>query len=259
MNRIIAKFDKLREKNKTAFIGYVTAGDPTIEKTVELVHAMESGGADIIEIGIPYSDPLADGPVIQAAGLRAFDNGVCVDDIFNCIKEIRKSSQVPVLFLVYYNTIFNMGNEKFTTKCKAVGIDGLIVPDLPMEERDELLEYTDKYDICLVPLVAPTSKNRVADIAHNNSGFVYCVSTMGVTGVRDSFNDNVVEYLQDVKSQTDLPVAVGFGISSREKVKFFSQFVDGVIVGSAIVKKVHETGADTNTLTSFIHDLTNDY
>ena len=255
MNRVKAKFKELKEISKTAFIGYVTAGDPAIQKTVELVHAMEAGGADIIEIGIPYSDPLADGPVIQDAALRAFDNGICVNDIFYCVEEIRKQSQVPLLFLVYYNTIFNIGNESFAKRCRDVGVDGLIVPDLPMEERNELLKYTDKYDICLVPLVAPTSKNRVADIAHYNSGFVYCVSTMGVTGVRDSFNDNVVEYLQDVKSQTNLPVAVGFGISSGEKVKFFSQYVDGVIVGSAIVKKVHESNGNVVIIEELVNEL----
>lgn len=258
MNRISAKFKKLKTESKTAFIGYVTGGDPSIEKTVELVHAMEIGGADIVEIGVPYSDPLADGPIIQDAALRAFDTGICVNDIFNCVKEIRKSSQVPLLFLVYYNTIFNIGNEEFAKRCKNAGVDGLIVPDLPMEERKELQIYTDKEDICLVPLVAPTSKERVADIAHEKAGFVYCVSTMGVTGVRDTFNANVSAYLKDVKSQTSIPIAVGFGISSREKVKFFSQYADGVIVGSAIVKKVHETGADANALTTFIRELIND-
>lgn len=256
MNRITAKFNELKKIDKTAFIGYVTGGDPSIEKTVELVHAIEAGGADIVEIGIPYSDPLADGPVIQDAALRAFDNGICVNDIFKCIQEIRKTTEIPLLFLVYYNTIYNMGNECFANKCKEIGIDGLIVPDLPMEERDELKVYTDNLDICLVPLVAPTSKDRVCDIAHEKSGFVYCVSTMGVTGVRDTFNRNVSEYLLDVASQTDLPIAVGFGISSSEKVKFFSKYADGVIVGSAIVKKVHETNADAASLTEFINELT---
>jgi len=257
MNRITAKFEELKKADKTAFISYVTAGDPEIEKTAELVLAMEQGGADIAEIGIPYSDPLADGPVIQDAALRAFESGICVNDIFACVKKIRKKSNIPLLFLVYYNTIFNAGNEKFTSRCKDAGIDGLIVPDLPMEERDELKIYTDAADICLVPLVAPTSKDRVKDIAHEKSGFVYCVSTMGVTGIRDEFNENVTEYLKDVKRQTKLPIAVGFGISNREKVKFFSQYADGVIVGSAIVKKAFESGGDPEALQSFIRELTN--
>ncbi|MBN2879449.1 MAG: tryptophan synthase subunit alpha [Clostridia bacterium] len=257
MNRITAKFEELKKADKTAFIGYVTAGDPEIEKTAELVLAMEQGGADIAEIGIPYSDPLADGPVIQDAALRAFESGICVADIFACVKRIREKSDIPLLFLVYYNTIFNAGNEEFTSSCKDVGIDGLIVPDLPMEERDELKVYTDAADICLVPLVAPTSKERVKEIAHEKSGFIYCVSTMGVTGIRDEFNENVTEYLKDVKRQTNLPIAVGFGISNREKVKFFSQYADGVIVGSAIVKQVYETGGDPEALKSFISGLTN--
>lgn len=258
MNRISAKFNELKKINKTAFIGYVTGGDPSIEKTVELVYAMEAGGADIVEIGIPYSDPLADGPVIQDAGLRAFDNGICVSDIFECVKEIRKTTEIPLLFLVYYNTIYNIGNKTFAKRCKEAGVDGLIVPDLPMEERKELQVFTDDLDICLVPLVAPTSKDRVKDIAHEKSGFIYCVSTMGVTGVRDTFNQNVSAYLQDVKNQTDLPIAVGFGISSKEKVQFFSKYADGVIVGSAIVKKMYETNADAKGLENFIKELTAD-
>lgn len=255
MNRITSKFSELKKDGKTAFIGYLTAGDPNIDKTIELVHAIEAGGADIIEIGIPYSDPLADGSVIQAAGLRAFDSGVKVSQVFDAVKKIRKSTEIPLLFLVYYNTIFNIGAQNFATKCRDIGIDGLIVPDLPLEERDELKKFTDEHSICLIPLVAPTSKDRVKAISRGSSGFIYCVSAMGVTGVRNDFRSDIVEYLEDVKSQTDLPVAVGFGVSSNKAVKFFSEHVDGVIVGSAIVKKIYESKGNDLKVTEFIKEL----
>lgn len=255
MNRITAKFDELKKQGKTAFIGYLTAGDPSIEKTVELVHAIEAGGADIIEIGIPYSDPLADGAVIQAAGLRAFDNGITVSKVFDSITEIRKNTEIPLLFLVYYNTIFNIGAEEFTKRCSRVGIDGLIVPDLPLEERNELKIFTDEHDICLIPLVAPTSKDRVKKIANGSTGFVYCVAAMGVTGMRNEFRDDIIDYIKDVKSQTDLPVAVGFGVSSNESVKLFSKYADGVIVGSAIVKAINESNGNKDVVKEFIKNL----
>ncbi len=255
MNRITAKFEELKAQSKTAFIGYLTAGDPSIDKTPELVAAIERGGADIIEIGIPYSDPLADGPVIQQAGLRAFAGSVTVAKVFDAAKKVRESSEVPLLFLVYYNTIFSMGCDKFVTRCKEVGIDGLIVPDLPMEERDELKVLTDAKDICLIPLVAPTSKDRVRDIAQGSSGFVYCVSAMGVTGMRSEFRNDITDYLEDVKSQTDLPIAVGFGIGSREAVKHFSQYADGVIVGSAIVNAIDESAGDAEKVEKFVREL----
>ncbi len=255
MNRITKVFDNLKKEGKTAFIGYITSGDPTIKRTEDLVYALQEGGADIIELGIPYSDPLADGKVIQSAALRAFENEIKVDDIFKCVQNIRVKTEVPLLFLVYYNTIFSMGNEVFSKKCKKVGIDGLIVPDLPLEERDELKKFTDEDNICLIPLVAPTSKSRVKDIAKNSKGFIYCVSSMGVTGTRDSFNDNIVEYLQEIKKQTDLPIAIGFGIRDKKTVDFFSKHVDGVIVGSAIVQVVKKTNGDVKKVKEFVKEL----
>ena len=255
MNRIDAKFVELKKKNKTAFIGYLTAGDPDMDKTIELVHAIERGGADIIEIGIPYSDPLADGPVIQQAGLRAFDGGVNVEKVFEAVKSIRENTEIPLLFLVYYNTIFSAGCESFVKRCADAGIDGLIVPDLPLEEREELKTHTDEYEMCLIPLVAPTSKERVAEISKGSKGFIYCVSAMGVTGMRSEFRQDISDYLENVKSQTDLPIAVGFGISSKESAQFFSQYADGVIVGSAIVNKIHESGANVSEVERFIASL----
>ncbi len=255
MNRITKKFIDLNEKNKTAFIGYLTAGDPSIEKTEDLVLAMVRGGADIIEIGIPYSDPLADGPVIQQAGLRAFEGGITVEKVFDAVTNIRKSTEVPLLFLVYYNTIYSMGCESFAQKCSEIEIDGLIVPDLPLEERDELKVFTDALDISLIPLVAPTSKSRVKKICEGSSGFVYCVSAMGVTGMRNEFRTDILDYLADVKAQTDLPIAVGFGISSNESAKHFSNYAEGVIVGSAIVDKINKIEADEAKLEEYIRNL----
>ncbi len=255
MNRITAKFEELKKEGKTAFIGYVTAGDPSIEKTVGLVHALEDGGADIVEIGIPYSDPLADGAVIQAAGLRAFQNDIKVSEVFDAVVKIRKTTSIPLLFLVYFNTIYSMGKEAFVKRCEEVGIDGLIVPDLPLEEREELKIFTDQEDICLIPLVAPTSKDRVKAISEGSSGFIYCVSTMGITGMRNEFRDDIIEYINDVKSQTNLPVAVGFGIGNKEAVEFFSKYADGVIVGSAIVNKIYESNADAEELKKFVAGL----
>ncbi len=257
MNRITAKFIDLKEKSKTAFIGYLTAGDPNIEKTEELVLALERGGADIIELGIPYSDPLADGPVIQQAGLRAFEAGITVKKVFDAVKNIRSKTEVPLLFLVYYNTIYSMGCKEFTEMCSKVGIDGLIVPDLPLEERDELKVHTDEKDICLIPLVAPTSKDRVKDICKGSAGFVYCVSAMGVTGMRNEFRKDILEYLDDVKSQTDLPIAVGFGISSNEAARRFAKYADGVIVGSAIVDMVYKIDGDIKAAEEYIKEISN--
>ncbi len=256
MNRIECSFTKLRQEGRCGFIGYITAGDPSIEGTEQLVYALERGGADFVEIGIPYSDPLADGPVIQAAGLRAFESGVTVAKIFECVKKIRTNSQIPLLFLVYYNTIFRLGNEQFIQQCSESGIDGLIVPDLPLEERDELKVYADAHEIALIPLVAPTSKSRIADITRDCKGFVYCVSSMGVTGARSSFREDIEAYLADVKGQTELPIAVGFGVSDRKTIDYFSRLADAVIVGSAIVSVVAQTQGDPEQLEAYVRELT---
>jgi tryptophan synthase alpha chain len=256
MNRITKKFQELQSKNKKAFIGYLTAGDPDIDKTKEFVDALEKGGTDIIELGIPFSDPLADGPIIQAAGQRALDAGVNVDKIMKLVKDIRKDTEIPLLFLVYYNTILIYGKEKFIKACENIGIDGLIIPDLPFEESYELEGIMDFEKLCLIPLVAPTSKDRIGKIIEGCNGFVYCVSSLGVTGEKSNFYKDIKAYLQDVKKKSNLPIAVGFGISCPEDIEELGKYVDGVIVGSAIVNEIQRTKSDATALKEYIESLT---
>jgi tryptophan synthase alpha chain len=255
MNRIDEKFKQLKEENKKALIPYVTAGDPTIEKTEELILAIQAAGADIIEIGIPYSDPLADGPVIEAAGLRSLNNGFKLANVFNCVKNIRKKSEIPLVFMLYYNTIFGYGRERFIAQCVECDIDGLIIPDLPLEEQDEIASYLEGTNIHLIPLLAITSKDRIPAIVQKAKGFIYCVSSLGVTGVRNSFDERVYAFLNDVKKHTDVPTCVGFGIASKEDIERFDNYADGCIVGSALVKKIYETDADINEVAKFIKSL----
>lgn len=256
MNRIDQKFIELKEKSKKAFIGFITAGDPTLSQTGELVKALEIAGTDIIEIGIPYSDPLADGPVIQLASQRAFKNSdLSVSNIMKLVRGIRKTTEIPLLFLVYINTIIVYGKEKFIGDCVEAGIDGLIIPDMPLEERDELMSLITQTDLALIPLVAPTSKDRVEKIVEGCKGFVYCVSSLGVTGRSSDFHTDIKSYLQEVKSKTDLPIAVGFGISSKKDIEDLYHYVDGFIVGSAIVKKVEEGCGATEIVEKFVRDL----
>lgn len=258
MNRINQKFRKLKEFKKSAFIAFLEAGDPSIEKTEELIYAMEESGVDIIEIGIPFSDPLADGPVIQDATLRAFKIGISIKKIFDCVERVRENTEIPLLFLVYFNTIFNYGIEKFVKKCKEVGIDGLIIPDLPLEEREDILQYNKKYKVALIPMVAPTSKNRIKKVIEGCDGFVYCVSSLGVTGVRQDFHKDLDDFLNLVKDQSAIPIAVGFGISSREDIRRLSKKADGVIVGSAIVSVIGETQGECEAVKRKIIELMED-
>lgn len=255
MNRIDKKFRELKEKGKKAFISFITAGDPTIEDTKNIIYALEEAGTDIIEIGIPYSDPLADGPVIQNAALRAFKNNIKVKDIMAMVKDIRKKTDIPLVYLVYINTILVYGKEKFIKECADIGIDGLVIPDLPLEERDEIKDIIDNTNVALIPLVAPTSKERIKEIVKDSIGFVYCVSSLGVTGRKSDFYKDVTAYLEDVKSKSHIPIAVGFGISTKEDILKFYPYVDGVIVGSAIVKKIEEGKGDAEIVRKFVKEL----
>lgn len=240
MNRIDAKFKELKENNEKALITFITGGYPDVQSTIDLVLAMEEAGADIIEIGIPYSDPLADGPVIQEASFRALSNGIRIKDIMSTMKSIREKTDVPIAYLVYYSAVFRYGLEKFITECRDAGVDGLIIPDLPVEENFELKELTKRYGICLIPLVTTTSKDRIKKITENANGFVYCVSTTGVTGERAKIETDIKGYMDTVSKQTNLPKALGFGISNAQMASTLKQYCDGIIIGSAIVKKVLE-------------------
>jgi tryptophan synthase alpha chain len=242
MNRIDEKFNYLQGKNEKAFIPFVTAGDPDLTTTIELVLTLEKAGADIVELGIPYSDPMADGPVIQASSTRALANGTKINSIMDKVKEIREKTQIPLVYLLYYNSIFKYGTEKFFKQCMEVGIDGLIIPDLPLEERVEVIEIADRYDICIIPMVAPTSHERIKAITNLGKGFVYCVSVNGVTGTRQNLNTDIKEYMDLISNYTNMPKALGFGISNAEMAKAYAPYCEAIIVGSAIIKLVDEGG-----------------
>lgn len=236
-----ATFYRLREQKKTALIPFLTVGDPDVETTVDIIRELEEAGADMLELGVPYSDPLADGPVIQRASERALQNGITIRDCLKVADKAREAGvRMPFILFTYYNPVLQMGMETFFTSLQQHGISGLIIPDLPMEEAGELGRQAEQTGVNLVPLVAPTSDMRIERIVRNARGFIYCVSSLGVTGERASFFAGIEQFIENVKRHTDLPVAVGFGISNVEQVKRFSQICDGVVVGSAIVRQVEE-------------------
>lgn len=223
-------------QHKKAFIPFITCGDPDLEITEKLVYAMEEAGASVIELGIPFSDPTAEGPVIQAANIRALSKGVTTDRIFEMVERIRKKSQIPLVFMTYANVVFSYGTERFARRAAEAGMDGLILPDVPFEEKEEFDLSCKKYGIDLISLIAPTSHDRIRMIARQASGFIYCVSSLGVTGTRESISTDVGRMVRLVKEEKDIPCAVGFGITTPEQAAQMSSISDGVIVGSAIVK-----------------------
>lgn len=239
MSNIAKAFD-----HGKAFIPFVTCGDPSLETTKELVLAMERAGADLIELGIPFSDPTAEGPVIQGANIRALSGGVTTDKIFDMVRQLRQTVKVPMVFMTYANVVFSYDAERFISTCRDIGIDGLILPDIPFEEKDEFDGVCKKYGLDLMSLIAPTSKERIRTIAREANGFVYCVSSLGVTGVRSSIGTDIRAMVSLVKSEKDIPCAVGFGIATPEQAAAMSQAADGVIVGSAIVKLCAKYGRD---------------
>lgn len=240
MSRIHEAFE-----NGKAFIAFLTGGDPNLEVTEKLLYTMAESGADLIEIGIPFSDPVAEGPVIQEANERALAAGCTTDKLFDLVKKVRKDISIPLVFLTYLNPIYTYGCDKFMKKCQESGIDGLIVPDLPYEEKEELEPCCKEYEIDLISLIAPTSHERIRVIAAEATGFVYCVSSLGVTGIRSEINTDLHSMVQLVKEVNDIPCAIGFGISTPEQAEKMSQVADGVIVGSAIVKIIAEHGAES--------------
>lgn len=240
MTRIHKAFE-----NGKAFIAFLTGGDPDLETTEQLIYAMEEAGADLIEIGIPFSDPIAEGVVIQEADERAMKNGTTTDDLFALVKKVRQNSQIPLVFMTYYNPVFSYGREKFMKNASEAGIDGLIIPDVPFEESEEVRTYTKQFGLELINMIAPTSIERTKMIAEKSEGFLYCVSSLGVTGVRSEINTGIANLIKDAKEVTDVPCAIGFGISTPEQAKEMSSFSDGVIVGSAIVRIIAEHGKDS--------------
>lgn len=240
MSRITEAFQKGK-----AFIPFVTGGDPDIETTKSLVKAMARAGADLIEIGIPFSDPTAEGPVIQAASERALKAGCTTDRLFDMAEDLRKTETVPLLFMTYINPIFTYGKERFMKRCREAGIDGVIIPDLPYEEKEEIQSQCREYGIELISLIAPTSKERIYKIAKEAEGFIYCVSSLGVTGVRSEIKTDIGEMVNLVREASKIPCAVGFGISTPEQAEKMASLSDGAIVGSAIVKIVEAHGTDS--------------
>ena len=239
---------KIREafEGKKAFIPFVTCGDPDLETTGKVVRACVEAGADLIELGIPFSDPTAEGPVIQEANLRALTGGVTTDKVFDMVKRLRTELgvTVPMVFMTYANVVFSYGIERFCQKASEVGIDGFILPDVPYEEKEEFDSVCKKYGIDLISLIAPTSDERISMIAKEASGFIYIVSSLGVTGVRSNITTDIPSLCAAVKAATSVPCAIGFGISTPEQAATMSKSADGVIVGSAIVKIVAQYGKD---------------
>jgi tryptophan synthase alpha chain len=228
--------------NGKAFIGFLTGGDPSLEKSEEFILEMVRGGADLIEIGVPFSDPIAEGPVIQAANIRALAAGATIDRLFQLVRRMRGQTAVPMVFLTYLNPVYRYGYEKFFETCRLVGVDGVIIPDLPYEEQIEVRPTASVNEIDLISLVAPTSENRIKEIVLNASGFLYVVSSLGVTGVRKEITTDLTSLLQAMKAVSDIPTAVGFGISTPAQAAYISRLADGVIIGSAIVKIIEEHG-----------------
>ena len=249
---------KIKEafENKKAFIAYLSAGDPDLETTEKLIIEMEKNGVDLIEIGIPFSDPVAEGPVIQEADLRALKAGTTTEKIFDMVARVRTKVNIPLVFLTYCNSVFGYGTEKFMAKCEEIGIDGLIVPDVPYEEREELAPFCEKHNIDLIALVAPTSEDRVYKIAKASRGFLYIVSSLGVTGVREKIETDISGIIKAAKSVSDIPCAIGFGISTPEQARELCKTSDGIIIGSAIVRIIGQYGKDcVKPVTEYVRSI----
>lgn len=225
-----------------AFIGFITSGDPDLETTEKIVYAMDQAGCDLIELGIPFSDPTAEGPVIQEANVRALSNGVTTDKVFEMVNRIRKNTDIPMVFMTYANVVYSYGIEKFCQKMVEGNMSGMILPDVPFEEKEEFDTVCKEYGLDLISMIAPTSHQRIQTIAKEANGFIYCVSSLGVTGVRSKITTDIGAMVDLVREVTDVPVAVGFGISTPEQAKKMASQSDGAIVGSAIIKIIEKYG-----------------
>lgn len=239
MSNIVKAFE-----NGKAFIPFITCGDPDLETTAAAVREAVRNGADLVELGIPFSDPTAEGPVIQGANLRALKGGVNTDKVFDLVRELRKDVTVPMVFMTYANVVFSYGAERFISTCSEIGIDGLILPDIPFEEKDDFLPICRKYGVDLISLIAPTSENRIGMIAKEAEGFIYLVSSLGVTGVRSEIKTDLESIVRVIRENSSVPCAIGFGISTPEQAKKMADLSDGAIVGSAIVRLLEQHGKD---------------
>lgn len=253
MNRITARLEQLKRENKKAFITYMTAGLPDIEGTAAVIRAQAQAGVDIIELGVPFSDPVADGPVIQDASYRSILKGTNLKKTFDIVADVRTDCQIPIVFMMYYNTILHFGVEAFVDRCIETGVDGLIVPDLPFEEQFEIKAFLGKEGAPkMITLVSPVSKERLPKLLKDAEGFVYCVSSMGVTGQAADFHKNVRAYLEEVKAVSQVPVMMGFGIRTAADVEALKDTIDGCIVGSAFIKLMEENHYDLGKISEYI-------
>lgn len=259
MNRIDQTFKRLRGQKKKAFIAFITAGDPNLKVTYDLVLALEQAGADIIELGVPFSDPMADGPTIQASSMRALQKGTTLKGVLDLVKRLRLKTQVSLCLMTYYNIIFSYGEQKFVNDAVSCGVDGIIIPDLPVQEASTLRKHASKKDLATIFFIAPTTASeRIKPIAQASTGFIYYISLTGVTGAREFLPQTVAVDLKRIKKYTNKPVCVGFGISRADQVKAMSRISDGVIVGSAIVKEIQKYAKDkdlTGKITRFVKTL----
>ena len=256
MSNIQLAFDKQKEKGRKAFIPFITAGDPDIASTKRFVLALAEEGSTVIELGIPFSDPVADGPTIQAANLRAFKHDMHVDKVLEMVEEVRKTTDVPIVFLMYANTVYHYGIQAFFKACSKVKVDGVIIPDVPLEEREEFDSVAREYEIDLISLVAPTSKERTKAICEGARGFLYCASSLGVTGTREEIKTDLAPMFERIKACSKIPTALGFGISNKEQAKVLKEYADGIIVGSAMVKIIEENGCNSEAaLRAFTREI----
>lgn len=257
MNRIEEKFQQLKKEQKKAFVTYITAGLPDMERCKELIKAQEEAGLDVLELGVPFSDPVADGPVIQDASFRSIQKGTSLRKCFDLVEKVRKEGvELPIVFMMYYNTIIHYGLEEFARKCNETGVDGLLVPDLPMEEQGPLKEVLgDRDETILLQLVSPVSAGRIPEILQDARGFVYCVSSMGVTGQAADFHKSVLSYLKDVKQQSSIPVLMGFGIRTPQDVAPMKEIIDGAIVGSHFINLMEQSNYDLDTARNYIREF----
>lgn len=256
MNRIDKQFIQLKEEGKKAFIPFITAGDPHLEATKKFIQVLDECGSHIIELGIPFSDPIADGETIQNANVRALKNTIDLDRIFNLVEEVRPITKAALVFLIYSNMIFHYKPANFFRRCEEVGIDGVIVPDMPIEEMEEFENVAKEYNIHMIRLIAPTSTDRVASIAKGAKGFLYCVSSLGVTGTRSELTTDFDEMFREIQKVATIPTAIGFGITTPKQVSQIKNYTDGVIVGSALVKLIEEKGEDaTKDIKEFVEQM----
>ena len=243
-------------ENKKAFIAFLTAGDPDFETSVKNFKAVAEAGADLIEIGIPFSDPIAEGPVIQEADIRALEAGMTTDKVFDLLKEVRKDVDIPIVFMTYANPVFHYGADRFFKNASEAGADGIIIPDCPFEERHEFDEVAAKYGMDFISMIAPTSEDRIKEIASQAKGFIYVVSSLGVTGVRSEIKTDLESIVKLIKEATDTPAAIGFGISTPEQSAKMSKVADGVIVGSAMVRIVASEGVNApEKLAEYVREM----